>query len=872
MWLRTRRPRLRDELQFHRDRLIAEYRSAGLDAREAERRAFLEFGNVPVIEEASLDARGRWLGDFGRDLRYTARTIRRDPGFTLFCILSLALGIGANIAIFNVLDAVMFRPLQVDEADRLVQIGRVSDDGRPRFVPFPVFEHVRDGLGLVSETFAQLNSNQTVLIGGEDDPVNVDAVSGAYFDVLRLRPAAGRLFGSIDDSPAAETAVAVITDAYWRRRFGGDAGAVGMTVTIRGRPFTIVGITRPGFTGAQAGRTTDLIVPLQTMLNAEQRTSLGMNSLAVLARLRPDTTLEHASAQVSAMYAAFMRARADEANLTTPEREEVLRQRATAFAAAGGFTPLRGEVGKPLLILMGIAGFILLLACVNLSGLFLARAEARQREVSIRLAIGAGRARVLRQFLTETLMLALPGGLVGLALAAWLGPALFGLLTGSRDIALTIAPDTRVIVFAAAVSLATCLVCGFLPALQASRTAISPAIKEVRATRRGRLGPALVVIQVAVSMVLVVAASLFVGTLANLYAVDRGFDSSGVLVLQVRTAAPYPADRVVAVHTALLERLRALPDAESVSAASILPVSGALWDRSVQVEGYLPRADEPNVGFNVVAPGYFETLRIPLLAGREFEDRDGQLAPKVAVVNESFVRYFFKDQSAIGRRVTSVGATYEIVGVARDTTYQDLRSDKPRTLYVSSFQHEDTQPTSYSYVLRLANGNPLRLVPGLDRFVREADSALRVRTTMTYDALVDRSISAERMVAFLAGLFGVLALLVAGLGIFGVLAFRVARRTNELGLRLVLGATRASVMGIVLRDVAIMLATGLVIGGATALTMTGLARGILFGLTPTDSMTFAIAGALLTVAACTAAWMPARRAARVDPLTALRQE
>lgn len=870
MWLPTRR-RLRDELRFHRDRLIADYRAAGLDAREAERRAFLAFGNLPVIEEATLDARGRWFGDVGRDLRYAGRTLRRQPGFAVFCVLSLALGLGVSIAIFTVLDAVMFRPLPVDGADRLIQIGPVSDDGRPRLVPFPVFEHVRDGLTSVSGTFAQQTSSQTVLIGGVDEPVNVDAVSGAYFDVLRLQPAVGRLFGPADDTPAVETPV-VVTDAYWRRRFGGDRAAVGATVTLRGRLYTIVGVTQPGFTGAQAGRATDLIVPLHTMLNAAQRTSLGMNSLAVLARLRPEATTEQASAQVAAMYTAFMRARADEADLTPPQRQEMLTQRAKAFAAAGGFTPLRGDVGQPLLIVMGIASFILLLTCVNLSGLFLARAEARQREVSIRLAIGAGRARVLRQFLTETLMLATLGGLVGLALATWLGPALFGLLTGGRDIVLPIALDVRVGMFTAAVSLLTCLLCGLLPALRASRTSISPALKEVRAARRGRLGPTLVVIQVAVSMVLVVAAALFVGSLANLYAVDRGFDSSGVVVLQVRSAAPYPADRAVAVQAALLERLRAIPDAESVSAASILPVSGALWDRSVQVEGYAPIADEPNVGFNVVAPGYFEALRIRVLSGREFEDRDGPLAPRVAVVNESFVRHFFQDQSPIGRRVTSVGTTYEILGVVRDTRYQDLRGDKPRTLYVSSLQYADLQPTGYSYVLRVASGDPLRLGPGLDRRVREADPALRVRTTMTYDALVDRSISAERMVALLAGLFGALSLLLAGLGIFGVIAFRVARRTNEFGVRLVLGATRTSVMGIVLKDVALILGIGLVIGTASALMLTGLARGILFGLTPTDPITFAGAALLLASAALGAAWMPARRAARVDPLTSLRHE
>lgn len=374
-------------------------------------------------------------------------------------------------------------------------------------------------------------------------------------------------------------------------------------------------------------------------------------------------------------------------------------------------------------------------------------------------------------------------------------------------------------------------------------------------------------------MVLVVSATLFLGTLVKLYGVDRGFEADGLYVVAVRHSRPYPAERTLPVHEAVIERLRALPAPRSVSAAQMLPVAGSLWTRQIQVEGYTFRADEDeSVAFNAVAPGYFATLGTPLVSGREFTDRDTAAAPMVAIVNESFARHFFADASPLGRHVTSVGITYQIVGVARDAKYQSLRDAAMTTMYIASRQRQGEQPSNYNYLLRLSGGMPAGVASMLDRAVRDADPALQVRSVRPYAAIIERELATERIMATLGGVFGVLALVIAALGVFGVLAFQVARRTNELGVRTALGATRWSLTRLVLRDVAWMVAAGVFLGGGAALFVSSLARTFVFGFTETDWRIFAVAASLLATAAAIGAWVPAHRASRVDPLHALRHE
>jgi predicted permease len=841
-----------------------------MDPGEARRLAALKLGNVAGIEEAVRDVRGRWPDDLVRDLRYALRTLRRSSAFSIVAVLSFALGIGANVAIFSLVNAVMLRKLPVRDPDRLVQITRVLD-GHPGQVSYPLFEAFRDNVKSISGAFAHSTSSLAAVIDGQEEFVTADLVTEEYYSVLGIEPAVGRLLGPAD-AKGTTTPGAVISDRYWQRRFGRSPSALGKAVTARGQTFTIVGVTPAAYEGPRTGQSADVTFPLlPSLMNEAQRSASDFNWLKLLARLRPGATVEQADAEAQVIFASFVRgqaARADE-----KERAGILRQRAGALRAPDGFNALRDNIAQPLLILMAIVALILLLACLNLSGLLLARAEARQREISIRLAIGAGRGRLVRQFLTESLVLAAVGALVGLPFAGWLSAKLFALFVNGRDLVVSVSPDRRVLAFTALVAILSCCLAGLAPALRAVRANVNPALKEVRVRGQRRFGRILVVAQLAISMVLVVGATLFVGTLIALRAVDRGFAPGGVLVVSVRAAQPYPPPRTRIVQQALIDRLASMPDVRSATTAAMLPLGGGLWDRRVQVEGYTFRPEEQeSVGFNVIGPAYFATIGTPVLAGREFDARDTERSPKTAIVNESFARHFFGNASPLGRHVTSVRVTYEIVGVVRDAKYQDLRSEVMKTMYIPWTQREGDPLTRYSYLLRVGAGDPQRLIPGLDRLVREIDPALHLQTATTYDTVVDRSMATERIMATLGGLFGLLAVIVAGLGVFGVLAFQVAQRTNELGVRMALGATRAKMVRLVLRDVVTMVLAGVAIGAGAALAATGLVRKVLFGLTATDPAAFLVAGLVLAGAAIAAAWLPARRAARVDPLVALRHE
>ena len=855
--------------------MIEDYIAAGLTRGEAERRAFLEFGGVPQIEEAVRDVHGRWLEDLAKDLRYAFRTLRRNAGFSVVAVLLLALGIGANVAIFSLINAVTLRTLPVKEPERLVQIARIVSDGRPVGVSSPMFEYFRDRVQSISGASAHWSTDLAISIDGDEEFVTADLVTGGYYAALGLDPVAGRLLTPADDDLASATSAAVFGERYWERRFGRSPAAIGKAVTIGDRAFTIIGVTPASFQSVRPGRVVDITISqvrlIGELVGEKTRRDPTTYWLSLIARLKPGATVDQANAEVQVLWRAFLQSVA--AAAPEKERAEILSARAGVLLAADGVNSLRYDHGRSLLILMGIVTLVLLLACVNLSGLLLARAAARQREVSIRLAIGAGRGRLVRQVLTESLLLAAMGGALGLAFATWFSARLLTMVANGDTIALAVVPDGRVFAFTAALSLAACLVSGLAPAVQAVRVHANPALKEVPAHGSHRLGQALVVAQLAISMVLIVGATLFVGTLIKLYAVDRGFDSNGVLIVTLRSSRPYSDERGKAVKHALIARLRAVPGIRAVSATRVLPVSGNLWTKDIQVEGHQSRSDEADsAGFNVIGPAYFATLGTPLVSGREFDDRDRAQSPKVAIVNEIFARYFFGPSPALGRRVTTAGVAYEIVGVVRDAKYRNLRDPVMKTVYIPWTQRDGDEPSQYAFLARAAMGDPLRFAPIVERLVREVDPALHVRATYSYATLVDRSLVTERIMATLGGAFGLLALIVAGLGVFGVLAFQVARRTNELGLRMALGATPWAVTRLVLRQVAWIVLPGIAIGTGGALLLTGLARNILFDLTPTEPRMFLVAALVLAMAAALAGWLPARRAARVDPLIALRHE
>jgi predicted permease len=523
---------------------------------------------------------------------------------------------------------------------------------------------------------------------------------------------------------------------------------------------------------------------------------------------------------------------------------------------------------------MGVVGLVLLLSCANLSGLLLARAAARQREISIRLAIGAGGGRLMRQFLTESLALAAIGGVAGLAMARWFCMVLVTMMArGETTLTLATAADWRVLAFTAGISLAACVVAGLAPGWHALRVSLNPGLKQARAGANQRLGRMLVTSQLAISMVLVVGAALFTGTLVKLYSLDPGVRTDGVIVVRLRTNQRHTPARQWASIGALLERMNTLPGVASASAVSVLPIAGNLWDRRVQVEGYPAGGNENETSaFNVIAPRYFATVGTPFAAGRDFDGHDTAASPKVAIVNESFARHFFGERSPLGRRVTSVNVTYEIVGVVKDARYQGLRQDILKTMYIPWTQREGDPPANYYFLARLNAGNPMVLAAPIGNLAHDADPGLFLRTAEPYSAIVDRSITTERIMGLLGGFFGTLAIVVACVGLFGAMAFQVSRRVNEIGLRMALGASRSGIVALVLREVAMMFAPGAAVGAAGALALSGLTRKMLYGISPTEPAVFAVAGGILGLAAFAAGWLPARRASRIDPMTALRHE
>ncbi len=859
MWRKKREEaHLNAELRYHLEKLERDYIAEGMEPTEARRQAQLEFGGLEQIKEDCRDLRGRWLEDFWKDLRYAARTLRRSPGFLAVAILSLGLGIGANTAIFTLINAVLLRTIPVKDTDRLVQPTRLSQEGKAGSVSYPLFEQLRDNMKSLALSSAQRSSRPAITIDGTEEVVSGELVSGAHYQILELEPAIGRLLEPFDELAA------VISYNYWQRRFGRDPSAIGKTLTIGKQAFTIVGVTPRGYQGARTGNDPDVTLPLLTLMTPDDRREATLYNFNMLSRLAPRVTREQANAELQVHWKVFLqRIAAEEVEKNRPG---ILRQRAEVLSAAGGFSSLKNDYSDALFILMGITGFVLLLASANLSGLLLARAASRRREISIRLAIGAGTGRLIRQFLTESLLLAVLGGATGFLLARWLSSALVAMIANGGTLVLSTDADWRVLTFTAGLSLLVCIAAGLIPATHALRT-------DLKAARHQRLGKSLVVAQLSISMMLLVGATLFVTTLVNLYKVDRGVRTDGVLTFNLRSTVQYPQQRGSAVIADLLRRLRTMPGVSSASATAIMPLGGSFWVREVHAEGYTFRADEDEgVAFGAVAPDYFTTVGTPLLSGREFHERDTATSPKVAIVNESFARYFFGHQSAVGRKATSNNVTYEIVGVVKDAKYRNLQQEIVKTFYIPCMQREGAEPSSFWYVARVAGGDPARLTPLLEKFLRETDPGLRLGTALPYAAIVDRGTVRERLMATLGSFFGILALLVGCLGIFGVMTFQVSRRMNEIGVRLALGATRSGIVGLVMKEVAVMLACGCVIGGAAALTLTGVTRTMLFGITPTSPAAFGIAALALGIAACAAGWLPARRASLVDPTIALRHE
>jgi putative ABC transport system permease protein len=819
-------------------------------------------------------------------LRYAIRALLKSPGFTLVVVLSLALGIGANTAIFSLIDAVMLRALPVAEPQELTRV-TFGGEGSADFTN-PIWEQIRDRQDVFSGTFAYIDERFDLASGGESRPVAGNWVSGGFFSTLGVRPAAGRLMSQGDDH-AGCPAVAVLSHGFWQSEYGGDPGTVGRTIALNGHGFEIVGVAAAGFFGFDVGKSTQVFAPLCAKAILEPPTG-GLDNhnmwfLRVVGRLRDGVPLEQARERLVALAPAVYSASAAP-DWNEEQRNGHMQNSLGAVPAASGYSDLRTQYDRALIALMVVVGLVLLIACANVANLLLARATARRREMAIRRAIGARRGQLVRQLLTESLLLSVVGAIAGIAFAAWASELVVGFLSTDRNtISLDVSLNPRVLAFTALVAVATAVLFGLAPAWRSSRVEPQAAMKANDRTiaeghSRFSLGKALVVGQITLSLVLLITAGLFLGSFRKLATLDPGFRSEGVLVanLDLRAAA-FGEGAIEGAKEQLLERLRAAPGVRSASASEIVPISGSGWNGPIDVDGFEPQHERDNmIYFNAVTDDFFATMGTPLLAGREFAASDRAGSPPVAVINEATARKFFRDRNPLGERVAlgSPGgptpgedSEVEIVGVVRDTKYRSLREETRELMFLPIRQSGFGGP-AMTFELR-SDGAAEALIPTVTRITAE----ISPRISLSYSVLSDviaSTLSRERLMATLSAFFGALALLLAVVGLYGTMAYSVARRRSEIGIRMALGADRAKLLRMVLAEAGRLIVAGLALGSVVALLSTRLVAAFLYGLTPNDPTTLALSVLTLAAVALAAGLLPAWRAARLDPMAALREE
>ena len=818
----------------------------------------------------------RRIDELRQDVRYGLRTLGRTPSVTAVAILSLALGIGANAAIFSIVNAVMLKTLPVREPERLALL---TEDGQPTTVTNPIWEAMRerqDGLGGL---FAYSTASFDVSPGGAVQLVNGLMVSGGMFDVLGVPASVGRTLTPADDRRGCAP-TAMLSYGYWQRRYGGDPNVVGRAITLDGRPFTVVGVAAEGFHGVDVGRTFDVAAPLcvdDVLRGSLSRLDRRSNWwLLVMARLRPGQTIAQAD-QVLRRVQPAVRESTMPPQYGAQDIAEYLRTPFELRDAATGPSRLREGYRQSLLVLMAVVGLVLLVACANIANLLLARASARQSEMAVRLALGASRWRLVRQLLVESLLLASGGALAGAAFAQWGGRMLVSQLSTSRStVFLDLSVDARVLAFTSLVAFGTAVLFGLAPALGATALSPNAALKErSRGVVSGgfRVGQFLVAGQIALSLVLVFGAALFVRTFERLAGVDAGFVSDRVLLVRVGTlrtesgAAPEHT-----LRTAVLDSARTLPGVRSAALTDITPISGASWQSEIDVAGRTLSGRDRHIYANAITTGYFDVLQTSFRSGRDLTEAEVALGDRagVAVVNESFARHFFPGIDAVGQSFFhgegSDRQTLQIVGVVRDAKYRSLRLEVPRTMYVPMSR----SPAGFSLMVR-GVGDVRSLTPAITKRLSAVDGSLTLEFR-ALDTQVAESLTRERMLAMLGGFFGGLALLLAAIGLYGVLSYSVTRRRAEIGVRMALGAAPMQIVRLVLRDVGLMLGAGLLVGGLAGFALSRLVSTLLYGVEPGDPGTLALAIASLTGAVLAAGLLPARRAARLDPVRALRDE
>ena len=901
--------RLDDEIRSFVEMAAADKVREGIPAPEARRLALAELGGVDQVKESVRSGRhGALLDDVGRDVRYAFRLLGRQPTFAAVIIGTLALGIGANTAFFSIVDGLLLRTLPVQEPERLALLVAVPPSAQQSWT-YPIWQEIQrhadrfDGVFAWTRFDAQFNLTQ----GGETRFANGVWASAGSFDVLGVKPVVGRLFVSADDRPGGGDGgpVAVISHAFWQERFGGAPDVIGRTLTVERVPLTIVGVTPPGFYGLNVGRSFDVAVPfgIEPLIRGTTQSRLNRRTswwLSVMVRLKPRQSLEDATAVLQALQPGIR-----EATLPPPRpgeaADEYLSEPLMFVSAARGQSGLRDEYGRPLLVMMMVVGAVLLIACANIANLLLARATARGHEWSVRLALGASRGRLARQLLIESLLLAAMGAAAGLLVARW-GSELLVAQLAADSAYLELPLDWRMLGFTAAMALAAALVFGVAPAWRAARGAPIDAMKDRGRNNAGSgrvtVANSLVLTQVALSLVLLICAGLFLRTLGRLTTASLGFDRDRVLLasLDSRRADLAPPARL-AVYERIRQRVLAVPGVEQAGISIVVPLSGAMWSRRIEVSGSTLRGGDASDGpegfgftdrsipensplavFNGVTPGWIATFGTQLLAGRDLSGHDGPGSPRVALVNQAFARKFLNGANPVGHTMHLTrepgSPPTEIVGLLADAVYRDVREPTLPTAYVpllqSAEQGQSDGPAVVTLSVRAASSRPGLLTKAVAAAVGEINPTLAI-TFRTLDSQLTDTLLRERLLAFLSASFGALALLMAAVGLYGVTSYAVNLRRAEIGIRMALGATRGSVIRLVLGRVSMLIGGGIVVGLAIGTWASRFIATLLSGLEPRDPATLLASVVTLAGVSALAGWLPASRASRLDPTEVLRE-
>jgi predicted permease len=839
---------------------------------------------------------GAMMRELLQDLRYGARMLLKNPGFTLTAVMTLALGIGANTAIFSLTDQILLRSLPVERPEELVVLrspgpkgGYVWSDGDDA-APFsyPMYKDLRDrGANVFSGLLARFAIPLSVAGAGQTERADGELVSGNYFEVLGARPALGRVFSQEDDRTPGAHQVVVLSHAYWTRRFGADPAILNKTLTVNGNLMTVIGVSGEGFRGVQVGQTPDVFIPM--MMKAQMiPNSRGLDNrrdywLAIIGRLKPGMSRPQAEEAIRPTYRSILE---EELSLrgggSAESRQRFLDKRILLEDGSNGRQVLQRSAKQPFLVLMGMAGLALLIACANVANLLLARGATRQREIAVRMALGAGRWRLMRQFLVESLMLSLIGGAVGLVVAGWTMQGLVAVIPPSVGaLGLPTELDPRLLGFALALSALTGLLFGVAPAARATRLNLESTLREQGSSVSGglssvRFRKALVVSQIVLTTVLLVGAGLFARSLNNLSRLDLGLRPDHLIAFSVAPELNgYSPQRTINFFDDLRQSIAALPGVRSVSAAELAILSDSTAGSNVTIEGYQAQENEDmNISHNRIGPDYFATMGIPLIGGREFTIADGAAGPKVAIINETMARRFFANRDPIGSRFAfgagdRIRPDIEIVGVVKDSKHATVREEKRPFAYLPYAQEENLGRITF---YARTDQDVASIAPSLRREVGRRDNNLPIYDLKTLRQQADESLFTDRFLTFLSICFGLLAAALAAIGLYGVMAYTVTRRIREIGIRIALGATQGRVAWLILREVALLALAGLLAGVPLAYALGRSAESLLFGVKAGDPLVFAAASLLLGCVALLGGYLPARQAAKVDPMVALRRE